>query len=122
MHVSQYTKTIVGLVVAGLIALQQALDGGSLLFVILSVVIAIAAAAATAAFGNTETGVMRYLALIIHVAGVVAQAILAVVGTTLGFSDVSYAQWITVVLQALAATGVVSLPNSKAATPTSTTP
>lgn len=111
--VAHYAKMIVPLIGAALITFQQLNGHGSLLFVGLSIAVAVLAAAGTARVGNTDTGPLQYAKAIVNVVALVLQGVIAVLGAHGHLDDVTAAQWTAIALTLLQALGVGYIPNAK---------
>lgn len=109
---SQYTKFIVPLITAGLTTYIAVTGTGSNLFVLLSILIAIAQAVGTFRVGNADTGFLKYAKFWVGVLATVLQAVLLLVGNFGNLGAVTPVQWAGVALALIGAIGTGVLPNT----------
>lgn len=109
-NIGYYAKFLVPLISAALITFTQLSGHGSGWFMALSILVAAAQAYATYQFPANEVWA-KSLKFWINVVGVVAQAILAVIGSGGNIGDITSVQWATIGLAILTALGVVVIPN-----------
>lgn len=109
-----YLKFIVPFLAAGIITFQAVYGHGNMLFVVLSIVVAIAQAIGTYFARNAASGFWSVAKFWVNVIGTIAQSVLAVVGAGGDVLDITPQQWAAIALAALSALGVLALPNTSA--------
>lgn len=113
---SEYVKAIVAIVAAALAVLGSAMTDDQLTSVeVVNVALAFVTATGVYLVPNLPTGPGRYAKAIVAVVGGGGQVLVLILSDGLGFTQVTIADWITVLLAAIAALGVGVLPNAKLA-------
>lgn len=107
-----YLKFAVPFIAAGIVTFQAVYGHGNMLFVVLSIVVALAQAFLTWSTSNADSGFAKLGKFWVNVAGTLAQAVLAVVGSGGDLAHITPQQWAAVALAALSALGVGILPNT----------
>lgn len=112
MNVSQYTKSIVTIIAAGLGILTAALtDGVVTPLEYVNIVIAIVTAFGVYGVQNLPEGAKKYAKTAVAFGGAVLMALAVVVADVTNFSELGTSAWLNVLLAGLAAIGVYVLPN-----------
>jgi hypothetical protein len=112
MNAGQYAKTITTIIAAGLGILVAALSDDVVSAVeFVNIVIAIVTAVGVYLVPNLPEGPARYLKTIVAFAGAALATLALILGESLGFGDVTSADWLTVLLAGLTVIGVYVIPN-----------
>jgi hypothetical protein len=112
MNVTQYTKSIVTILAAGLGIFTAAItDGVVTPLEYVNVVIAILTAVGVYLLPNLPEGVRKYTKTLVAFGGAAATALAVIVADAANFGDIGTAAWLSVLLAGLAAIGVYVLPN-----------
>lgn len=109
-NISHYAKFLVPLISAALITYKQVDGHGNGLFVGLSILIAVLAALGTWGLAAHEKWYLS-LKFWVNVLAVIAQGVLAIVGTDGSLTTLTPQDWTTIGLAAISALGVVIIPN-----------
>jgi len=111
--ITEYVKFVVALVGAGVAVLATGIGDGVVTPVeIVNVSLAVLAAAGTYEASNKAGSLLgRYGKFIVAGATAALQALVLVVADAASFTDVALADWLTVLVSAGVALGVVKLPN-----------
>lgn len=114
MLVSSYSKSILAVVAAGIAVLIPAIGDNHVdatEFVNVAIAIVTAVGVYFAPNGNGNPVLKTLVAFV----GAALAALVNILGGTLGWAEVSLADWLTVLLSALAAVGVYIVPNADVA-------
>lgn len=109
-NLSHYTKFIPALAAAAGTVFVQLNGKGNTLFIVLSILIAVLQAFGTYQFGAGDK-VLNSGKFWTNILAVVAQAVLAIVGSGGNLGDITSTQWVTIGLTVLGTLGVGILPN-----------
>lgn len=116
MRVSQYTKSIVMVLAAGLgIFIAANSDGVVTPLEYTNIFIAIAGAVLVYILPNLSSGPAKYTKTIVAFATAAAQAAAVIVAHSADWSGVTSNDWLSILLAGLAAIGLYILPNTTAA-------
>ena len=113
MQISAYTKSVVAVIAAGIAVLIPAIGDNHVdATEFVNVLIAIVTAVGVYFVRNQGTGANAVLKAIVAFSGAVLAALVNILGGTLGWADVTLADWLTVLLGGLSALGVYAWPNT----------
>lgn len=115
MNIGSYAKSIVMIIAAGVAILTAALSD-NVVTATESVNIGIAVVTAVGVYlvPNLPEGPARYGKSFVALGGAALTALVAILGGTLGFADVTTSDWLSVALAGLAAIGLYIIPNAPA--------
>lgn len=112
MNIGFYAKSIVMVIAAGIGILTAALSDGVVSATeFVNIAIAIVTAIGVYIVPNLDAGVGKYAKTIVAAVGAGLSALIVILGTNLGWADVSSSDWLNVLLAALAAVGLYIVPN-----------
>ena len=115
MNIGAYAKSIVMIIAAGVAILVAALSDNVVSATEgVNVGIAIVTAVGVYLVPNLPAGPARYGKTFVALGGAALTALVAILGGTLGFTDVTASDWLSVALAGLAAIGLYIIPNGPA--------
>lgn len=112
MNIGFYAKSIIMVLAAGVGILTAALSDGVVSATeFVNIAIAIVTAVGVYLIPNLPAGPGKIAKFLVAAVGAGLQALVIVLGDTLGWADVSSSDWLNVLLAALAAVGLYIVPN-----------
>lgn len=112
MNIGFYAKSIVMVIAAGIGILTAALSDGVVSATeFVNIAIAIVTAVGVYIIPNLEEGAGKIAKFLVAAFGAGLQALVVILGDSLGWTDVSSSDWLNVLLAALAAVGLYIVPN-----------
>jgi len=113
MNIRHYAKAIGQILAAALVILVAALSDGTISPVeFVNIMIAIVTAAGVYLVPNLDSGIAKYAKAIVSLVGAALAALVLILSPGIGFDQVTLADWLTVLLAALAAIGIGIVPNA----------
>lgn len=112
MNIGHYAKSIVMVLAAALGILTSALSDDTVTAIeYVNIAIAVVTAVAAYIIPNLGEGPAKYAKFFVAAGGAALAALATIIGTSLGFGDVTSSQWLLVILAGLAAVGLYIVPN-----------